>query len=127
MHLEVPRVTHQELRRQVDSHSEQSQVIAQRVQTAHQRQLQRNQTSNHALNNQQIASCCQLSEKDHQLLEHAMEKLGLSARAYHRILKLARTIADLEDSDPIHTQHLTEALSFRKLDRLYMPANMARP
>jgi len=57
-------------------------------------------------------------EKDQKLLNAAMERFKLSARAYHRILKVARTIADLAESEQIRTAHLTEALSYRALDRL---------
>jgi len=58
-----------------------------------------------------------LSEDDENLLRLAIEKLQLSARAYHRILKIARTIADLEEKVTIETGHLMEALSYRKLER----------
>jgi len=58
-----------------------------------------------------------LSDDDHALLEHAIEKLGLSHRAYHRILRVARTIADIADEPHIQRQHLSEALSYRKLDK----------
>jgi magnesium chelatase family protein len=58
-----------------------------------------------------------LSDQGHQLLEQALEKFGLSHRAYHRILKLARTIADLAGSPQIEIKHLSEAISYRKLDR----------
>ena len=54
---------------------------------------------------------------DHLLLQQAVEKLRLSGHAYHRILKLARTIADMEQSDSIKRQHLLEAVNYRKLDR----------
>ena len=60
---------------------------------------------------------CELHIKGKLLLQHAMEKLQLSARAYHRILKLARTIADMDATENIETQHLTEVVNFRKLDR----------
>jgi magnesium chelatase family protein len=58
-----------------------------------------------------------LSEQGHQILEQAMDQFGLSHRAYHRILKLARTIADLAHSDQIEIPHLSEAIGYRKLDR----------
>jgi magnesium chelatase family protein len=61
---------------------------------------------------------CLLKKPQRLLLQQAMEHLQLSARAYHRIIKLARTIADLDRSDHIETQHLSEAINFRKLDRL---------
>ena len=65
----------------------------------------------------EIKQFCDLSEPSHQLLEQAMEKFGLSHRAYHRILKLSRTIADLAHSPNIEILHLSEAISYRKLDR----------
>jgi magnesium chelatase family protein len=58
-----------------------------------------------------------LNKSDFLLLQKAMEKLDLSARAYHRILKLARTIADMGAAVDIGTQHLSEAINYRKLDR----------
>ena len=65
----------------------------------------------------EVKQICTLSEKGHQLLEQAMNRFGLSHRAYHRILKLARTIADLAGSAQIEIPHLSEAIGYRKLDR----------
>jgi magnesium chelatase family protein len=80
-------------------------------------QAQRNNTLNSRLSHQQIDAVCALKQSDRRLLQRAMEKLQLSARAYHRILKLARTIADMEAAEAIATRHLTEAIHYRKLDR----------
>lgn len=72
---------------------------------------------NRDLKGKALNQACTLSKEDADLINDAMEKLGLSARAYHRILKVARTIADLDNSSLIKTAHLTEALSYRVLDR----------
>ena len=74
-------------------------------------------TLNSQLTNNLIGNTCTLSRPDRSLLQAAMEKLHLSARAYHRILKLARTIADMDGKENIDTQHLGEAINYRKLDR----------
>jgi magnesium chelatase family protein len=64
-----------------------------------------------------LRNICKISDEGTQLLKTAMEKLGLSARAYDRILKVSRTIADLAASADIKTEHLAEAIQFRSLDR----------
>jgi magnesium chelatase family protein len=79
--------------------------------------LTRSGKANSALTAKEVKKICILSEHSHQLLEQAMDKFGLSHRAYHRILKLARTIADLANSEDIEISHLSEAISYRKLDR----------
>ena len=65
----------------------------------------------------QIRKFCEPDAGGHRLLEVVTEKLGFSARAYTRILKVARTIADLEGSEPIREQHIAEAIQYRSLDR----------
>ncbi len=65
----------------------------------------------------EIKKYCSISNEGHQLLEQAVNRLGLSHRAYHRILKLGRTIADLDESASISVKHLSEAISYRRLDR----------
>jgi len=79
--------------------------------------LQRQHKVNSRLTAAEVKIFCPLSEQGHQILEQAMDQFGLSHRAYHRILKLARTIADLANSEAIEIAHLSEAISYRKLDR----------
>ncbi len=95
---------------------ETSQQVKQRVIHAREQQLQRSGKPNSMLNSKEIERDCQISPDDFQLMNQAIDQLGLSARSYHRILKVARTVADLEQSPSINTAHLTEALSYRKLD-----------
>jgi magnesium chelatase family protein len=65
----------------------------------------------------QIRTYCSIDEESHNLMEMAIEKLGLSARAMNRILKVSRTIADLENNDSIKPAHVAEAIQYRSLDR----------
>lgn len=115
LHIEVPRLAHRVLRGETPEES--SATVRARVRAARDRQLQRAGKPNSALNTREIERYCTLGEADHRLLEQALERLGLSPRAYHRILKVARTIADLAGGDGIRTPHLTEAISYRALDR----------
>jgi magnesium chelatase family protein len=115
LHIEVPRLPHRLLRG--ETKEETSATIRARVDAARQRQLQRTGKANAALTTREIERHCVLSDADQRLLETALERLGLSPRAYHRILKVARTIADLASSESIQTLHLTEAISYRALDR----------
>ena len=114
MHVEVPRLSWDAMQ---GAQGECSAVVRERVTKAREIQRQRNNTLNSRLSNQQIDSVCVLKKADRRLLQQAIEKLQLSARAYHRILKLARTIADLDGSVGINSQHLMEAINYRKLDR----------
>ncbi len=70
------------------------------------------------MSNKQIELYCNLNTECLSLLSKAMEKLNLSARAYHRILKVARTIADMENKDTIQAHHIAEAIQYRTLDRM---------
>ncbi len=72
---------------------------------------------NAQMNSRQIRSFCQVGQECQRLLEQAIDKLGLSARAYSRILKVARTIADLDGAGHIAPEHLAEAIQYRSLDR----------
>jgi len=116
IHIEVPRIDKHALDNNA-AKGETSQQIRKRVYKAFQRQQQRGPRFNAELTTSELEEFCVLEEKEKLLLDKAMDKLKLSARAYHRILKLARTIADIEDSQNIETPHLTEAISYRSLDR----------
>lgn len=114
MHVEVPRLSFDEMQ---GEKGECSAIIRKRVSITREIQLQRNNTLNNQLSHQQIDDVCALKKTDRLLLQHAIEKLQLSARAYHRILKVARTIADMNEVKDIETRHLTEAINYRRLDR----------
>jgi len=117
MHLEVPRVSHEVLRKGSAEGEETSVVIRARVIQARALAIARSGKANSLLSAKEVKQICTLSEQGHQLLEQAMNSFGLSHRAYHRILKLARTIADLAGSQNIEIPHLSEAIGYRKLDR----------
>jgi magnesium chelatase family protein len=117
MHLEVPRVSHEVLRAGSEKGEETSAEIRQRVVNARNIAFSRNGKTNSGISTQEIKKFCRLPETGQLLLEQAMNNFGLSHRAYHRILKLSRTIADLADSKNIETSHLSEAIGYRKLDR----------
>jgi len=112
LHIEVARST---MRGQS---TEDSATVQRRVVCARERQLSRCGFLNAHLSLTDLKATCQISDADEKLLETAINKLGLSKRAHHRILKVARTIADLADCASIQTQHLTEALGFRQFDRI---------
>jgi magnesium chelatase family protein len=118
MHLEVPRVPLEVLRKGSVQGEESSSTIRQRVINARQVADARQGKANSALTAKEVILFCALTEAGHQLLEQALDKFGLSHRAYHRILKLSRTIADLAGSDSIEIHHLSEAIGYRKLDRM---------
>jgi magnesium chelatase family protein len=118
IHIEVPAVKYKELR--TPSSSEDSAVVRARVIAARQRQAERFKSEKKTYCNAQMASklirkCCTIEK----LLENAVTRLGLSARAHDRILKVARTIADLEAIPDIQAKHLSEAIQCRTLDRSY--------
>jgi magnesium chelatase family protein len=94
-----------------------SSIIRARVEEARARQLQRQGKANHELNAPELEKYCELSDADKKLLEHAIEKMGLSTRAYHRVLKVARTLADMHNKAQPGTEEISEALSYRTLDR----------
>lgn len=96
---------------------EKSSIIRARVTESHQRQLDRQGKTNSRLSVKEIDQHCALDTTSENLLKNAISCLNLSARAYHRILKVARTIADLVDVRKINNQHIAEAIQYRRLDR----------
>ncbi len=117
MHVEVPRVPRDMLAGTGDQARETSAEVRARVLAARVRQLDRAGQPNAALRPRQVERLCRLAEPEQQFLEQVIERLRLSARAYHRVLKVARTIADLADSPTIEAAHLMEAVQYRRLDR----------
>lgn len=117
IHVEVPRVTHEILRGGAPEGEESSQKIRHRVIEARLRALERYGKANAMLTPPEVKKYCRLSDQGHNLLEQAMNRFSLSHRAYHRILKISRTIADMDDSQNIVLKHLSEAIGYRKLDR----------
>lgn len=120
IHVEVPAVHFTELSQKPQG--EPSQKIKQRVQRAREIQIKRfarqdDIFSNSQMDTKMIQSHCHLGQQSVSLLHTAMEKLGLSARAYDRILKVSRTIADLDDEKNILSHHIAEAIQYRSLDR----------
>ncbi len=102
--------------------NESSEQIRERVVKARQIQIERFKDlpeihSNAMMPAEMVKSVCEIGDAGRILLKKAMEKLGLSARAYDRILKVSRTIADLADSEEIRIEHLAEAIQYRSLDR----------
>jgi len=115
LHIEVPNLPRLELRQ--DAVRESSATVRVRVVAAREIQLKRCGKANNLLGNREIEQFCGLNENDERLLDTAIEQLGLSARAWYRILKVARTIADLSGNESIQTSHLMEAISYRRLER----------
>lgn len=116
LQIQVPAPHHDDLFGNTPA-GESSTVVRQRVQVARERQQQRQGHSNALLTGRRLETHCQMQQADQYLLASAVDQLGLSARAYHRILRVARSIADLAASDTIRRPHLMEAISYRQLDR----------
>ncbi len=106
------------LLRQTTIRSERSETVRARVLAAQVLQYRRQQMLNARLENAAIRKYCQLVPEDAEWLEETLAQLGLSIRAWQRLLKVARTIADLEESETIRREHLQEALGYRAIDRL---------
>ncbi len=123
IHIDVPAVNYKELRSSVSPES--SADIGQRVMIARERQLNRFAVgkeriySNAQMGSREIRKYCELGTEAEHLLERAMVKQGLSARAHDRILKVSRTIADLANAEEIEAGHIAEAIQYRTLDRTF--------
>jgi len=123
LHIDVPAVHYKEIRS--SSVPEGSAQIRERVIRARQIQLERLAASrqkiycNAQMSSSQVRTFCELSADCKRLLERAMTQQGLSARAHDRILKVARTIADLEPLPAIQPKHIAEAIQYRTFDRTY--------
>ena len=123
IHIDVPAVKFRELAGDTAPETEDSTTIRNRVINAREKQRSRllNEKifANAAMTPRMIRRYCRIDTESEQMLERAMTRLGLSARAYDRILKVSRTIADLEDSEKITSAHVAEAVGYRSLDRTY--------
>ncbi len=117
MHVEVPGLAPGELSGPPDAQARSSAEVRASVTAARRIQLRRTQKPNSALNSREVEQNCRLDDAGRRLIEQAMTRLGLSARAYHRVLKLARTIADLAGDGSIRVTHLSEAIGYRRFDR----------
>ncbi|GAB1266758.1 YifB family Mg chelatase-like AAA ATPase [Aurantivibrio infirmus] len=115
LHIEVKPVDTKIFQKQ--NMEESSAEVRSRIMLARTQQKQRQNKINYQLTSKELETYCVLKKEQEELLKQAMNKLGLSARAYHRCLKVARTIADLAQSKDVDFEHLTEALGYRNLDR----------
>ncbi|MFH1578476.1 MAG: YifB family Mg chelatase-like AAA ATPase [Candidatus Omnitrophota bacterium] len=119
IHIEVPALKYKELISRQEAES--SEQIRERVNRVRQTQLARFKDTgiyfNSQMNHKQIKRFCLITAKIKELLKEAVEELGISARAYHKILKVSRTIADLDESEEILPEHICEAVQYRCLDK----------
>jgi magnesium chelatase family protein len=115
LQIEVPALAQEDLMRSADG--EPSAVVRVRVTAARERAMARQQKPNARLGSREIDEHCARDDKGETLLRQAIARLGLSARAYHRILRVARTIADLEAAETVMSGHVAEAVQYRRLDR----------
>ena len=117
LHIEVPGIPGEILESRHRQKGDNSATVRSRVLQAYTIQMQRAGKTNHRMNNREIEKHCNLNQQNRHLLVDSINKLGLSARALHRVIKVARTIADLEQALEISETHLAEAISYRRLDR----------
>jgi len=118
MHIEVPAVPFEELSAQADGTS--SAVMRDQVTKVREAQRDRfgaGTTLNGQMATRELRKFCALDEEGRKILRSAMDQLGLSARAHDRILRVARTVADLDNAAAIRAEHVVEAIGYRSLDR----------
>ncbi len=120
IHIEVPSLKYDELKSTQPGES--SEEIRARINNARKLQLERFKSKrkiycNAHLGSKHIRKYCSIDDQSQSLLKTAIERFGLSARAYDKVLKVARTIADLENSENIKVQHIAEAIQYRSLDK----------
>ncbi|MFH0887707.1 MAG: YifB family Mg chelatase-like AAA ATPase [Planctomycetota bacterium] len=122
IHIEVPSIAYKELASKTEgiSSAEMRKEIIKTREIQEKRFKDEKILTNSRMSNRQIKKFCKLGEESEELLKQAIDELGLSARAYTRILKVARTIADLENSSEIQVQHISEAIQYRSLDRSHL-------
>lgn len=117
LHLEVPAVDIDALQAKADPQSESSERVRQRVEKLHLKQMERQGCLNGDLTPKQIQRYVPIDQPGQALLKNAVERMGISARSYHRILRVARTLADMSGSSEVEQSHLAEALGYRSFDR----------
>jgi magnesium chelatase family protein len=115
MHVEVPAISYRELAG-VEA-GEKSETVRLRVEKARAKQQERGGRNNARLSSRELRACAALDSDGHRIMERAVERLALSARAIERVRRLGRTIADLDESEAVRGPHLAEALQYRFLDR----------
>ncbi len=119
IHIEVPALKSSEIISREERPSEPSKDVKKRIEKARDIQKERfkDANTNATMNPKMLKKHCKLNDSCESLLKNAIEKLGLSARGYDKVLKVSRTIADLAGSDEINTRHLAEAIGYRSLDK----------
>jgi len=120
MHVDVPAMTQEELKAIPDTSAESSKQVRERVIAAMTKQIETRGKCNAMLNPRELEKTINFAPGAEDFILAVLEKLKFSARAYHRILRVARTIADLEDTQQVSQQHLSEALSYRRLERMLL-------
>jgi len=120
MHVDVPSMSQEQLRNIPDTKAEASEVVRQRVVAAMEHQIKTRGKCNSLLNPKELETAINFEPGAEDFILAVLEKLKFSARAYHRILLVSRTIADLEKSEQVKQAHLAEALSYRRLERMLM-------